>query len=246
MQGYVPYKKSLNKRKLQIKSIFMIVLFFSLTITILVCLGISRKANKCFDKQTFHFVYTQKNKVKTDKNQIDLLKSVGGAGVVYFHKENFHLLANFYLKKDDANEIKDGMIQNFENSGILQLEVKTLSRSLQNKIKSNENAYLFFKKLYKFFEKFENLNMQYISGEVSEGKLVSTLIAEKLEFETIAKEFDSGDEKLFLDLKTYLNMVVLHFESFFNEFFSSTKKQSLVCMLGVNIALTKVELFNNL
>ena len=89
--------------------------------------------------------------------------------------------------------------------------------------------------------------MNYISGEISEGKLSSLILSEKLQLETIIKSFDNPEkDKFFDDISTYANMMILHFNKFFDEFYQSTKKKSLICNLGVNFVLTKVDLFDNL
>lgn len=247
MQDYVPYKRRRKGLIIQIKSVIALILFFIFVFMILTCLGVSRKNNKCFDKSSFSFVYVQKTKKMLDETEKDLVKGLGGAGIFYFFKEHHYLIANVYLKLDDAKEVAGGMVDSFENAGVLTIETKRLSRLLQQKIKSNLSYYRFFKYLYEFSEKFEELNLNYISGELSQGKLMSELIEINLEFETIVNEFENeNNESVFSDIKTYANMILIHFDNFFDEFYQSTKKQALVCALGVNVALTKVDLFDNL
>lgn len=247
MQYYVPYKKTAKRSWAQINSAIAGFLFFILTLSILVCLGVSRKKNKCFDKVSYHFVFVQKNRIQTNKDEQDLVKSLGGAGIYYFHKENYLLIANVYHSSDDAKEIKNGMLENFENADVLTLEAPAINRKTQNIIKDNLSYYKFFKYLQMAIQNFEVLNMNYLSGEITQGKLMSELISKKLELETIVNEFENPQkEDLFENIKTYANMFLIHFDNFFNEFYQSTKKQSLVCSLCVNFALTKVDLFDNL
>ena len=247
MQYYVPCVKIKKLPKLQIKSVFMACLFFLILLTVSITLGASRKTNKCFEKQSYHFVYAQNNKQILDKTEQDLVKSLGGAGIYYFYKEHHYLIVNVYLSKDDANEIKNGMAENFPNSGTITLEVKDIPKKIQSKIKDNLSYYKFFKYFHELIESFQELNMNYIAGKITQGKLMSSIITMQLDCKTIISEFENPEnEELFNNIKTYANMCKIHFENFFDEFYQSTKKQALVCALGVNLALTKIDLFNNL
>ncbi len=247
MQYYVPYKPVKKVSKVQIKSVIAVFLFFILFLSVLIGLGVSRKQNKCFDRFVYNFVYVQKTRTDSNKTEKDNLKNMGGAGVFLFHKQHYLLVANVYTKLDDANEIKNGMIETFEKADVLTLEINPLPRKLQNKIRQNDTFYKYFKFLLNISKDIEQLNMNYVTGKKGQGKVMSEILARKLELESIIKEFViTEEEKLFEDIKTYANMHLLHFENFFNDFYGSTKKQSLLCELCVNLALTRVDLFDNL
>ena len=246
-QGYVPYCGRQKGYGIQIKAIVLAFIFFFCLILICAMLVLVKKEDKVFNKQTFFYVCTTKSRNKIDKTKQDLVKSLGGAGVVLFYKENFNLIANVYLSEDNAKDVKNQIKTNFETAEVVKMEVKTISKSMQKKIKENFSFYKFFKYLNEIVNQLDELNMNYMSGAVSEGNMMTLLISEKLELETIIKQFENPNkEVIFENIKTYANLLLLHYENFFSEFYQSTKKQSLACMFVVNVTLTKVDLFNNL
>ena len=241
--------KSATKKLFQmpIKSIFTLILIILFLFVILLVLASSRKSEKLFDEETYYFVYVEKKKNTIKKDKIDLIKSLGGAGDVYLKSGRFYLLANVYLEKEDAEEIAEGFLENFESAGVLSLTAPDIESSVKQKIKDEPNVYAFFRKFYDVLEKTEQLNMKYISGLISDGELMSEFIANKLEFENLSKEISKvASEKLYDDINTYVKQIVNLYNDFFDNFYTSTKKISLTCSLFVNLVLTKINLFQNL
>lgn len=246
MQDYVPQHIPRKNLGLQIKSVFMIIIFFILLLGVLIALASAKKTEKCFDKELYYFVYAQKERNTIKQENIDLIKSLGGAGDVYFKSEKFYLIANVYLIEDDADEIANGLTENFEDSGVLTLTAPDIPDDVKKAIKEEPDALRFFKFLQKTIEKTEILNIDYMSGNVTDGKLLNELLEVKLEFEHFSKQISSINEKLFDDICSYINQIANEFTDFFDKFYYSTKKGSLMCSLFVNLVLIKVNLFQNL
>lgn len=246
-QGYVPYYALTRPRRMRINSAILAIIFFFVVILICSMLVFAKRADKCFDKQIFYYVVTMKSKIKIKKENQDKVKSLGGAGEVLFYKENFNLVANAYLSEVNAKDVCGQIKASFENAEVVKVEVKSLSNAVQKKIRQNLSYYKFFQNIDELIHSLEKLTIDYMLCNVSEGKFMSELITKKLELETIVKEFENPNkEKFFEDIKSYANMLILHFDNFFEEFYQSTKKQSFVCGLFVKATLVKVSLFDNL
>ena len=72
------------------------------------------------------------------------------------------------------------------------------------------------------------------------------MIEKKLSFEDYAKSISMIEDSFFEDIGTYANEIVNLFEDFLDKFYTSTKKNSLMCSFFVNFVLIKVNLFQNL
>ena len=233
--------------QISIKSVIATILFFIFVVLVCLCLVAFRKVEKVFDKQTFYIVYVAKNKRKIDPATTDLVKKLGGAGSVLFFKEEFYLVANVYLKESDAKEIVGGLLENFSNAGVLKIEHKSIEKKKVTHIAHNLTFSRFFEKLFEFNEKFEELQMSYLIGELSESGFLTEVLKNKLEFEQIVKDFENqSGEKLFDDIKSHANMCVNYFNEFFEEFLRSTKKETLICKLKFDLVKLKYDMFENL
>ena len=246
-QGYVPYVRTKKRSKVSIKSVIAGILFFLFLGVIFACLVYFRKVEKCYEKQAFYVVYVAKNKRKIDTDSIDLVKKLGGAGTLLFLKEEYYLVANVYTKESDAKEIAGGLTATFADAGVVKLEHKSISKNKASHIAQNLSYSKYFEKMYKFLEKYEAMQMKYMTGEYDDGEFLTDLLGYKLDFESIVSEFENPDEeKLFDDIKTYAKMSLNYFDDFYDEFFQNTKKESLVCALGYNLVKLKVDMFDNL
>lgn len=246
-QESVP-RRAFNKgTQISIKSVIATILFFIFVILVLLCLAGFRKVEKCFDKQSFYVVYVAKTKRKMAPEDVDLIKKLGGAGCLLFFKDEYYLVANVYQKEDDADEIAEGLKVHFADAGVVKLSHSDIDKKKAVHIARNLSFSRFFEEFYKVVEDFEGLQMKYLMGSVQEGEFLTEMLKQKLEFETIIENFENeNDEKLFQDIKTYANMVVNYFDSFFDDFFQSTKKESLICLLKFNLVKLKVDMFDNL
>ena len=246
-QGYVPYKAARKRAKNSIKSAIAVILFFIFLLGIFMCLVYFRKVEKCYEKQVFYAVYVEKNKRKIDADNIELVKKLGGAGNVLFFKEEYYLIANVYLKEDDADEIAKGLASTFFGSGVIKIEHDSISRKKAMHIAQNLSVSKFFEKFYVFLSDFEEWQMQYVVGNLAESEFLTKLLKVKLDFETIVGEFENPDnEKIFDDIKTHGHMCLNYLQGFFNEFFKESKRESMICALKFNLAKLKVDLFDNL
>lgn len=246
-QESVSRNVSNNRSQISIKSVIAIILFFVFVVLVLLCLAGFKKVEKCFDKQSFYVVYVEKTKRKMAPESVDLIKKLGGAGCLMFFKDEYYLVANVYLKEDDADEIAEGLKVHFADAGVVKLSHSDIDKKKAVHIAKNLSVSKFFEKMYKVVEDFEDLQMKYLMGSVQEGEFLTKMLKEKLEFESIVNNFENeNDEKLFEDIKTYAKMTVNYFDIFLDDFFQSTKKESLICLLKFNLIKLKVDMFDNL
>lgn len=235
---------SINTRKMRIKSMISMILFFLMLVLILGLLIVSRKKENLYAGQTYYFIYTNKSKNNLSlQSEKELVKNLGGAGVLYLYKKEYYLICNVYFDKEEAEEIKTGLVNNFANSGIIEIQTKTLKN--KKAIKSNDNA----KRLLSFAK--ENLNFLYdiemnlISGKISEGKCGAKILANKQDYENLIELQDSCDVVV-QNLCSYSRLMVLQLNNFLNDFYVKNNKQSLLCEMVVNYALIFLDMWNNL
>lgn len=204
----------------------------------------SRKKENLYAGQTYYFVYTNKSKNNLSlQSEKETVKNLGGAGVLYFYKKEYYLICNVYFDKEEAEEIKTDLVNDFSNSGILEIQTKTLKN--KKVIKNNDNA----KRLLSFAK--ENLNflydieMNFISGKFSEGKCGAKILANKQDYENLI-ELQDQNNVVIQNLCSYSKLMVLQLNNFLNDFYVKNNKQSLVCEMVVNYALIFIDMWNNL
>ena len=246
-QGCVPYAVSKKHTKSPIKSVIATILFFVFLIGIFLCLVYFRKIEKCYEKQSFYVVYVEKNRRKIDVDNVELIKKLGGAGSVLFFKEEYYLIANVYLKENDAKEIAEGLVSTFAEAGVIKLEHESISKKKALHIAQNLSVSKFFEKFYVFLGNLEDMQMQYVVGSLAESEFLTKMLKVKLDFESIVDEMENPDnEKIFDDIKTHAHMFLNYFQAFFDEFLKQSKKESMICALKFNFVKLKVDLFDNL
>lgn len=248
MQCYVPCVARKKSQKNKIKSVFVVILTIFVFMFLFVFLVAMKKKIVCFEKQDFYLVSAyQSKKESLCLEKKDLVKDLGGAGVICFVKERYHLIVNAYLSKDDADEVAEKTKETFEETEVIKLSAKEISKKNAERFRKETTAYQFFKKKQAFFKDFLELEMKYLKGDISNGQMISQLISKKLEFETLLKDIESFNKKEgFLILRDGLNAFVLEFEKLFDSFFESRKKQSLICEFYVNLVKVNVQMCEKL
>lgn len=247
MQGYVPLNKSCRRRKIKLISVISFILI-AILIVFLIFLIPKQKSEKYFKQKSYYFVYVAKQqKANSFSEMQDLLVSLGGAGVIYNNSDNYYLLVNVYFDEDDANEIKNNIEGTFEQADFIEIKTKEISSKKKNLIKENEYVFDLVKFLYDFLEFYEGFSLSYLSGNLTDSKFCAGLIEKRLELEQIIKNIsDNNSSVLDGNAMTCGELLLIHFNNFFNNFFDSSKKESLVCALGVNMVIERIELFDNL
>ena len=236
------------KRKIssaQIKSAICVILFFLILGTILISLIVSRKKENLFYGQNLYLVYTSKTKnVSSLENEKDMVKNLGGAGVVFLFKKEYYLICNVYLKKDEAEEIKKGIAENYNNAGILEISAKKV-KNIKH-FKQNEDSKNMLKFIKNNLFELAQTEIDFISGNISEGKLGAWALSKKQELEQlISKNIETNDE-IVRNLCSYAKLIVLQYDNFLNQFYIKSNKQSLFCEFVVNFSLIFADMWNYL
>lgn len=210
------------------------------------CLAFSKKRFECFEEKTCYFVYTNSgaySKPLTDS--CDHIKGLGGAGIVYKHKETYYLIASVYSELSDAEEVKNNITEFFPECGVLKIQTKRASKAVRNSFKANENALLLLNYFNELCTETQNLSMEYLAGKLTENAYLVKLLGQKLELETKIHELDAEKEP-FTTFLNHMNLCKVYYDDLFNIFLESTKKDSLSSLLPVRLALLKIELMDSL
>ena len=241
--------KNFRKQRVRLRLTILIILIIVLIITIIfVCIIIKNKKGIYFKKRTFYILYIDKNEKQSELYSLqDTIKKLGGGGEIYFDGKFYYLTASVYHNKTDASSVLNNIFLNFSNSGILTLERNELSSKVVSKINENSQA----KRFFKFFDEcildLMEIQYKYMAGIVTQRDLISNLISKKLELEEIMSNFNFDSEDMeFNNIYQIQSVCLLYFNNFLNKFFESSKKESLLCELCLNIVLSNYELFKNI
>lgn len=248
MQGYVPYVKVKKKKKrLLVPLIFILVVVIIVFVTLLFYLRPNKK-HSYLDSMNLYFVYVDESKTTHGlKVEQDVVKSLGGAGIIYEHNNLYYLITSVYLNKSQAEEVKNNLSKNYENSGVFAVTTKKLSKKKKNLIISDFEINEQVKFLNEFIKSLDESYIKNIAGEISESKFISFLMSNKLKLENnINKLKEKVDEEISKTIFENANMCLLYTENFFDSYFQSNKKHSLICELAVELTISMYELFDNL
>ncbi len=248
MQDFVTLKKKNNKRQSLIFSAFMLILIIFIIVIIFISNYIKNKSNKVFLEDSFFLVYVEKSKnVKELENLQDNLKELGGAGKIY-QKDNFYyLISNVYKSQDSAKTVVENHKAVYKNANILEIKTKKLEKKTIRKYKENEINLKFVKHLNYTIEAILNYQIQFLSGEITENDLCSSLLTIKFDLDDLLSEIKLSEDNVYKELVlNYSNIEQMYFSSFFNNFFDSDKKTSILCEFVVGIIILKIDFFNNL
>jgi hypothetical protein len=245
LQDYVPFKKVKKNKRLKVLPIFTFLVIFVLSCALIYLVPL-QKANQIFNTKTYYLVGLYKSRKKNDaisqKSQVELL---GGAGYIFEKNDVFYLISSAYIKKEDASEISSSMSKLYSGAEVVAISSKSSTKQKQIKIRQNEKVLSFCKYIDTFIDFYLDYELQYLAGKVSDSELSKTLISKKLEIEEKIKQFDASVE-LENNAKIVANLILVHIDNFFSNFFELSKKNSTVCLLGVNLAIERVYFFDNL
>ena len=249
LQDYVPYifsRERQKENKKRVMAVLLSIIFVVLILVIVISLVLKPKNDKYFKEISFYFVYTDKSPKQTVVSaKQDQIKSLGGSGEILHHDEQFFLIANVYFSSAEANEIISNISSNFTNSGVVKI-TKKLKKSQKRVLKDNESALEFFMFLYNFVYGIQDNAMKYIAGSISESRLCTKIMGKKLELEGLINKHKNPDDELSKYIFSVENIFLLHLNRFLDEFFTTTKKQSALAQLVVNLVLAQGDLYDNL
>ena len=244
MQERVTLKKQNSLKK--VTCITLVVVMIVTIFCIATILVLKRKSPKCFDEMTYYFVYTQKaNKQSLLSSQVDSLKGNGGAAVIHFYKEDYYLLVSVYKTKAEAEEVQNNIKNIYPESGVLALKTKKTNKKVKKVIKGDELGLKSIEKFYYLCDTLMIASMSYLSGNLSQNQFLVDLLKIKLEIEDNLKKYNPETESG-KQIYNHLLLCKLQLDDFFNKFFESTKKESKICEITVNLNLLRLELSNNL
>ena len=246
MQDLVTGKIYQKNRLLKLVMIIIVILI----IVIVVVLGFYFKSKSYseFAETKYYFLVAKKSKnSKEITNMQDSVKSAGGAGIIYQKNNYDYLIITVYNDESAANEVLKLNKEKFNAAEILEIKTKRLKKSKKNQIKSCFVLDSMVKNLNKTIDSVMNYMMQYLKQGLTDNKLCSNVLVLRFEFDELLKRIDEiDDEKLKSFTYSYLNLAIMYFSNFINNFFGSTKKQSVLCDFVVNLVFLKIEIFNNL
>ncbi len=247
MQDCVTHIVRKKIKKSRLKPVIFGTIFFLLIFLISGILVVSKRSNVCFYARSFYFVYADKNR---DSNLMlsakDQIKKLGGAGVFIEKNYEHYLVVSVYSSKDDAKGVASGLEVLGKSASVVDLTSKEVSKKYQNLLKQNQNYFDLFNYLFNFQSILENLCFSFAKGELSEGKLMSSLVEAKLEIQKLVSLCESENIK---DLKPIINsagLVASYIDNAFDKFFSATSKESVCYELGVRFVVCYIELCDNL
>ena len=248
MQDYVPLKRVKDRREMLIFSAIIFIFIILICVIIFVSIWLNKKSKKEFLETSMFFVCANVSKNKKElENMQDNVKDFGGAGKIYQKDEFYYLIINSYFDKESAELVVNNNKKVYENIQILELKTKTISNKTRKKFKRQEINYKFLKKMNKNLSETFDLQMKFLSGEVTDNDLCSKLLTLKFDNDDLIDEIKAVEDNDYGDLVlNYANLEAMYFASFFNNFFESDKKSSVICEFVVSLALLKVDFFNNL
>lgn len=245
-QVYVPHASGKKHNKTRIKSVFITILIFILFFVSVAFIVARKRKEVAFNSREYYFVYALKNSKKLlVEDESSKVKQFGGAGVVIKNNNEYYLVLNVYLIKTEAEEIVEKIKQNYEGAGVLALKSNELTK-FKKKVSQNAELAQAIKKVDKLFESLVDLQLKFMSGKLSEGKLSSSLVKQKLEIAELETSFAKSENKNLQLVSYHLDLILMHYQKFFDKFFGNYNKEYLICELAVNLANSNIEMLNNL
>lgn len=235
-----------NGVKTRTKSVISTILIFLFAIVSTAILVNVRKKSLVFDEQYFYFVSVSKSNKKTDfEAKKELLKNLGGASVVYKLNGEFHLIANVYLDLNFAEEIKNNLLSYFQDASVVKVKTKKVKGSVRRNIKANKNAESFLKFMYGLSKDFHEIELEYLSGKISDGKFLSIVSGKRLELEKKLDNLQSSDD-LSKQILGFGELFLLQMTNFLTNFSLYQSKQNYICNYFVGFFVNFIELYDSL
>ena len=236
------YKKRKNSKS-KIKSVVSTILIFLFAIVSSAVLVVEKRKYKAFDERIFYFVSVDSAKTS---NLLDgkkeLLKNLGGANVIYSYNGISHLIANVYLDQESALEIKENLQELFSDADILKIRLKRVSNKGIKAVKDIVGAENFIKKLFELSNEYQDLQMNYLLGALTEGEFMSRLVDEKINLEKLMENIEKSTE-LAQKIMGYGELIVMQLTNFLNGLTIAKNKQNYICNYFVGFYVNYVELF---
>lgn len=246
MQVSVSSKKRKKFDKSKIKSVVSTILVFLFAIISTAILISHRKKSLAFDSKYFYFIsVASANKESLLENKKELVKNLGGANVVYKQDGNYHLLVNVYLDFQSAEEIRQSLLGYFPDAKILKIKTTKITKTKVKKIRKHLENEKLIRFLYNLVGDFEELEMSYLSGEISDGEIIKYMLKYKLELEKINDSI-AFDDEISIKCLEFGELINLHLTNFLSGFDISKSKQNYVCNYFVGFYLNYIEMFNSL
>ncbi len=225
---------------------FVVLILAILMIGIIILSLTKRDKKSCFSEQELFFVYTEKNtKQEILEVSADKIKSLGGAGKIIFYNNNYYLVSSLYFDKKDAEEVVGNISSNFPESGVLTLKVEKTKKPIKKAIKQDDKSLAFYEFFYEACNKSQGYMIDYMSRTLSQSELSMNILKDKLNLEEMIKSLDKKTN-LSQQFFNYMNMINLYYDNFLSSFFESTKKESLISGLVVELSLLRLEMVKHL
>lgn len=249
LQDLVPHyflKRHKNVSSKRILSLIFAVTIFAVTIIFAGLVLAKNKNDKYFSDFKIYAVCTQKSKKEqTLAPNAELIEKLGGSGQIIFFEESYHLVANVYFSKIEAEEIKNNIITSFAGTQILEIS-KKFSKKKIRELSSNEEVIKFFKTFRPLIEDIQILSMNFSAGKESTANVCTKIISKKLEIENMCAFYNKNPKNLPAAMVSQANLITYYLSNFLDNFYQSTKKQSLLANLTLSLSLSMCDLFDNL
>lgn len=220
------------------------ILIFLFAIISSAILIVQKKKLVMFEERIFYFVSAYSSRKEKDLDmQKELLKNLGGASVIYKNSDKYYLIANVYLDLESAEEIRDNLRNYFADAEILKVKTKKIEKSNRKCINLDYNAKNLVKYLYNLSKDYQNLQMDYLQGLISQGSFLAKLSKVRLELDGLNKLINSDKEPL----KTILassELIGLGLTNFLSSFELSASKQNYICNYFVGFYINYIEMVN--
>lgn len=244
MQVTVSSKNKPKSCKVRIKSVITTILIFLFAIISSTVLIVQKKKLVMFEERIFYFVAASSARKEKDLDtQKELLKNLGGASVIYKNSDKYYLVANVYLDLEAAEEIRDNLKKYFTEAEILKVKTKKIEKSNIKCINSDYNTKNLVKYLYNLSKDYQNLQMDYLQGEISQGSFLSSLSKVRLELENLNKVI-SSDKEPFKTILASSELIGLGLTNFLSNFELSASKQNYICNYFVGFYINYIEMVN--
>ena len=240
---YRTLSQKLEKTKNIIKIFVSVGVIFALTIVFVL---IFSNRSSPFDSLEFYFVYTDYSEKPSElENKAQGLKQLGGAGVVQNFNEKYYLVLCVYSEKEDAEEVRENILNRYKDSGVLQVKRKKIKGSIKREIKQNEKLYSCFKIVSGIATEAIAISMEYLSGKIAADRVITKFLDIKLNLDEVSRETGTNSvlfEKILREALVERALI----ENFLNTFYQASKKNSIVLSLASNLVKSSIELVNNL
>lgn len=239
-------KKYKINNKSRIKSIVSSILIFLFAIVSSAILITVRKKNIIYDERIFYLVSaTSEHRESLLEPKKELLKNLGSANVVYKQGDNCHLIVNIYLDFESAEEIKNNLTKYFSEAQVLKVKSKKITRNSIRKIKESLESEKMVKRLYVLTKEYQDLEMNYLAGKISESQFINDLVDVKLELGKLTDQIVSKED-YHQKIRDKVEMFVTKLTNFLAGIDIARSKQNYICNYFVSFYLDYLEFYESL